>query len=100
MTKTFCLKHKKTMEKQDCLAINCQNINHKKGNSFCIKDNLTEREYEILNYLCEGMGRVEIAERLFISPSTVKTHLNQLFLKAQVNLQHALVAKAFKEGWV
>ncbi len=46
---------------------------------------LTEREAEVLKYLTEGLNYKSIASTLFISESTVKTHINNIFTKLQVN---------------
>jgi DNA-binding NarL/FixJ family response regulator len=45
------------------------------------KHGLTARESEILALMTEGLKNVEIAERLFISPQTVRWHLRSLYAK-------------------
>jgi DNA-binding NarL/FixJ family response regulator len=45
---------------------------------------LTTREREVLVLIGEGANNAEIAERLFVSPATVKTHINNLFAKLQL----------------
>src|ERR1700683_5139594 len=45
---------------------------------------LTPRESEIVRYVCSGMKNIEVAERLAITESTVKTHLNNIFQKLGV----------------
>ena len=57
---------------------------------------LTEREAEILQYLCEGHNYKLVAKKLFISESTVKTHINNVFTKLQVNDRTQAVLYALK----
>lgn len=45
---------------------------------------LTPREREILSLLAEGTGRREVAERLYLSPNTVRTHVQNLMVKLGV----------------
>jgi DNA-binding NarL/FixJ family response regulator len=44
-------------------------------------DGLTQREVEILGLMAQGLTNPEIAERLFLSNHTVKTHINRIFAK-------------------
>ena len=44
-------------------------------------DGLTHREVEILGLMARGLTNPEIAERLFLSNHTVKTHINRIFAK-------------------
>jgi ATP/maltotriose-dependent transcriptional regulator MalT len=46
---------------------------------------LSERESEVLDLVCAGLRNREIATRLFISPKTVKTHLQNIYDKLGVN---------------
>ncbi|MEU0879476.1 response regulator transcription factor [Lentzea sp. NPDC005914] len=46
---------------------------------------LTAREREVLDLIGEGLRNGEIARRLFISEATVKTHINNLFAKADLH---------------
>jgi DNA-binding NarL/FixJ family response regulator len=57
---------------------------------------LSEREREILDCLAQGMRREEIADRLFISPNTVRTHINHLIKKLKVH--SALAAVSIAKG--
>lgn len=59
---------------------------------------LTEREAEILRLLADGLSSGEIADRLFISVTTVKTHLRNLYDKLEVSDRAAAVAQAMRGG--
>ncbi len=48
-----------------------------------LPDGLTEREVEVLALVAEGLSNTEIAERLFVAETTVKTHINRIFAKTQ-----------------
>lgn len=58
---------------------------------------LTDREREVLNLMVEGCTRKEIAEQLYISPSTVLTHSQNIYAKLHVHRRGSAVAKALKE---
>jgi len=52
---------------------------------------LSDREKEILRFLCQGLEYKEIAEKLYISPNTVKKHVINIYDKLHVNNKaHAL----------
>jgi DNA-binding NarL/FixJ family response regulator len=59
---------------------------------------LSEREIEVLRLAAEGMRGNEIAERLVLSPATVKTHLAHIYEKLGVGDRTAAVAKALRTG--
>jgi two-component system nitrate/nitrite response regulator NarL len=61
---------------------------------------LTEREHQILGYLCDGRTAPEIARQLFLGASTVRTHLAHLYEKLGVSNRSAAVAKALRYGLV
>ena len=53
---------------------------------------ISKREYEVLTLLGTGMSNQEIADALFISQNTVKTHTSRLFEKLAVkNRTHAIL---------
>ncbi len=53
---------------------------------------LTEREREVLDLMAQGLSNVEIAERLVISPKTVRNHTSNIFNKLRVtDRTHAIV---------
>lgn len=55
---------------------------------------LSKREYEILIKISEGYSNKEIAEQLFVSESTVKTHVSNLFSKLDVKRRTQAVQRA------
>ena len=58
---------------------------------------LSVREVEILEQLSLGMTNKVIAERLFISPFTVKRHIENIYQKLQAHNRIDLIEKAKKE---
>ncbi len=42
---------------------------------------LSKQEYKVLTLMADGLTNIEIAERLFIAPSTVKTHVSHILSK-------------------
>jgi DNA-binding NarL/FixJ family response regulator len=56
---------------------------------------LTDREREVLDCIAQGLNNTEIADRLFISPKTVRNHVSNIFNKMQVTdrVQAALRAR-------
>ncbi|MNH12312.1 Transcriptional regulatory protein DegU [compost metagenome] len=59
---------------------------------------LTRREREVLQRMAKGQSNAQIAESLFVSLSTVKTHINNLFRKLEVNDRDEAVRKARSVG--
>lgn len=58
------------------------------------KLNLSNREYEVLQLLTKGYSNADIAESLFLSLSTVKTHVSHLFVKMDVKSRTQAIEKA------
>lgn len=61
---------------------------------------LTSREKEVLRLLTEGITYKGVADKLVISETTVKTHVNNIFQKLQVNDRTQAVLYAIKHGLV
>ncbi len=61
---------------------------------------LTPREIEVLTLVGEGLSNRAIATQLFVSEATVKTHINNLFAKAQLRDRAHAVHYAFTHGLV
>ncbi|MET3985755.1 response regulator transcription factor [Streptomyces sp. PvR034] len=59
---------------------------------------LTPREREVLTLIGRGLPNRGIAEKLFISEATVKTHINNLFAKADIPDRAAAVRRAIEAG--
>jgi DNA-binding NarL/FixJ family response regulator len=59
---------------------------------------LTQREAEVLGLIAAGLSNAEIAQRLFISEATVKTHINNIFSKAELRDRAQAVVYAIRHG--
>ena len=62
--------------------------------------NLTQREYEVLKLVVEGLSNSEIAEELTISEHTAKAHVCNIIQKLVVDDRTQAAVKALKEGLV
>ena len=61
---------------------------------------LTPRESEVLHMIADGLSAPEIARRIHLSPTTVKTHLHTLYEKLGVSDRAAAVAEAMRRGLI
>ncbi|MBT8262080.1 MAG: response regulator transcription factor [Bacteroidia bacterium] len=55
---------------------------------------ISNREYEILIEISEGLSNKEIADKLFVSESTIKTHVSNLFSKLDVKRRTQAIQQA------
>lgn len=60
-----------------------------------IKEPLTEQEINVLKLAAIGLGNIEIAKRLYISPHTVKAHLKSIYIKMGVTNRTSAVFHYF-----
>jgi DNA-binding NarL/FixJ family response regulator len=63
-------------------------------------DMLTAREREILQLLADGMSNADVAERLFISQETVKSHVRHILSKLEADTRTQAVAIALREAMI
>jgi DNA-binding NarL/FixJ family response regulator len=72
------------------------NLNKKKSGE--ARNELTERESEILYHICKGLSNQEIADTLFLSKRTVDKHRENILSKTNVKNTAGLVMYAIKHG--
>jgi NarL family two-component system response regulator LiaR len=70
------------------------------SHTLAAEDGLTEREREVLTLMVEGLNNNEIAGRLFVSTSTVKFHISNVFTKLGVDNRVAAVTLALQRRLV
>lgn len=83
--------HKKSLLKP---VVSSTEINYKKIEAL----EISKREYEVLQKIAEGLSNKEIADVLFLSESTIKTHVSNLLLKldAKRRTQALKIAKSLQ----
>lgn len=59
---------------------------------------LSRRERDVLDLLCEGRSYKEMARRLYVSQNTIRFHLKNIYKKLQVSSRHEAVIKASRVG--
>ena len=68
------------------------------GRELVERGELSEREAEVLTMMAQGLTNQEIAERLFVSVNTVKTHTSNIFSKLNVKRRMQAVQRATELG--
>ena len=59
---------------------------------------LSKRELEVLELMASGLSNSEIADKLFVSLNTIKTHTSKLFEKLEVNRRTQAIESAKRKG--
>jgi DNA-binding NarL/FixJ family response regulator len=77
-------------------ALHKQQVENKSDSG--LLNSLTDREVEVLHSLTQGVNYKQISKLLFISESTVKTHINNIFTKLNVNDRTQAVLYALHHG--
>ncbi len=80
-------------------------LNSVSANNNILKDNkaidnycLTDREQEVLEYICEGLNNAEISKILDVSINTIKVHVSSIIQKLGVEDRTQVVVKAYKNN--
>ncbi len=61
---------------------------------------LSGREHAVLLQLVEGLDYKQIADKLFISPATVRTHISHIYQKLHVTSKAQAIKMAYKNSWL
>lgn len=81
-----------------CMSQPSRNKPNAKASATCYQ--LSEREIEVLTLLVEGHTNHQMAEKLFLSAETIKTHMRHVMEKLQVSDRTQAAIKAVTEGLV
>lgn len=67
-----------------------------------VRSQLTDREWEVLDLLCQELSTLEIADRLVLTPETVRSHIKHLMRKLRVSSRQEAVevAERLRDGAV
>jgi len=63
-------------------------------------DDLTSRELQVLQAIAEGMSTAQVARWLFVSPSTIRTHVKNILLKLGTHSKLGAVLEGARRGFI
>lgn len=63
-------------------------------------ESLSKRELQVLHYVAEGLRNREIADKIFLSETTVKSHMRRIHSKLDASSRTQAVAIARQHGWI
>jgi DNA-binding NarL/FixJ family response regulator len=63
-------------------------------------EDLTEREQEVLELVCQGLSNKQIAQRLYLSVRTIENHLRRIYQKLGIGSRTEAVVLAMQQGWI
>lgn len=64
------------------------------------ENTFSKKEIEIIKLIAEGLDTNAIAEKLFVTPDTIKTHRKNILRKSECNNSAELIARSTSEGWI
>lgn len=73
-------------------------FNKPRGTRVKTENELTQREYEVIALIADGLNNKDIADRLFISEKTVKNHVSNIFRKINVSDRTQAAIYAYKNN--
>ncbi len=73
-------------------------LNRPRGARIKNENELTQREYEVIALIADGLNNKDIADRLFISEKTVKNHVSNIFRKINVSDRTQAAIYAYKNN--
>jgi len=83
-----------------CTAPGCDDNGDDNGGDPRLRNLLSQREWDVLMELGQGQSNVEIAEALFVSQETIKSHIKALLQKLKAKDRTHAVVIAFQQGWL